>query len=263
MPSHHPTMLDATGCDALADRLGNTPETTIPVHMLRRRLCSAHVTSEPDGQETVVLQSSRLPEEPLAYGNDIEAIWSILRDLPGWTCINVEAQTASQLSPLMQADLGRVVRHVVDIYFTLDRPTATFVHPSARSLTRDDLALLEGSSADVQEMALGFGTFEGLLAEGIAAGAVVEGYLVALACTTAQTGRHADVGVVTVEEWRGQGVATACAALVADGIHRSGRVPVWSTGEDNLASLRVARKLGFGEVGRRVYLVPSRRDPVG
>ena len=262
MPSHDRTMLDAPGCDVLADRLGETPETTIPVHMLRRRLCSAYVVSEADGQEAVVLRSKLLPEEPLAYGSDIEAIWSILRDLPGWSCINVEAQIASQLSPLMQADLGRVVRHVEDIYFTLDRPTATFVHPFARSLTRDDLSLLEGSPADVQEMALGFGTLEGLLAEGIATGAVVDGDLVALACTTAQTERHADVGVVTMQEWRGQGLATACAALVADGIHRSGRVPVWSTGEDNLASLRVARKLGFGEVGRRLYLVPSRRDTV-
>jgi len=32
-------------------------------------------------------------------------------------------------------------------------------------------------------------------------------------------------------------------------------VPVWSTGEDNVASLRVARKLGFEEVGRRTYVI--------
>ena len=102
-----------------------------------------------------------------------------------------------------------------------------------------------------------------VLSEGIAAGAVVDGDLVALACTTAQTERHADVGIVTMEAWRGQGMATACAALVADGIRQSGRISVWSTGEDNRASLRVARKLGFGEVGRRMYLVPSRRDTVG
>jgi RimJ/RimL family protein N-acetyltransferase len=31
-------------------------------------------------------------------------------------------------------------------------------------------------------------------------------------------------------------------------------VPVWSTGENNVASLRVARNLGFEEVGRRTYV---------
>ena len=75
-------------------------------------------------------------------------------------------------------------------------------------------------------MALGFGSPDGLLSEGVAAGALVDGGLVALACTTARTEKHADLGVVTLEGWRGRGLATACAALVADGILRSGRVPV-------------------------------------
>jgi RimJ/RimL family protein N-acetyltransferase len=32
---------------------------------------------------------------------------------------------------------------------------------------------------------------------------------------------------------------------------------VWSTGEHNLASLRVAAKLGFREVGRMTYVIPT------
>ena len=33
-----------------------------------------------------------------------------------------------------------------------------------------------------------------------------------------------------------------------------GLVPVWSAGEDNETSLRIAARLGFDEVSRRVYL---------
>jgi hypothetical protein len=40
-------------------------------------------------------------------------------------------------------------------------------------------------------------------------------------------------------------------------------VPVGSTGEDNVAALRVARRLGFEEVGRRTYvnLIGESNDP--
>ena len=56
----------------------------------------------------------------------------------------------------------------------------------------------------------------------------------------------------TLEEWRGRGLATAAASLVAQAIQESGRAPMWSAG--NPASLRVAQKLGFVEVSRRVYI---------
>lgn len=256
MPSHRPTVLDSAGCDALADRLGDTPEVVIAVHLLRRRLCSAHAVGEPGRPDAVILRYNHLPEEPSAYGTDAGAIWSILRGLSGWTCINVDVGVASRLGLLMEADMGRAVRRVEDVYHTLDRTVAASVHPAARPLGRDDLALLEGAPAEIRAMALGFGSLDGLLPEGVAAGAEVDGGPVALACTTAQTERHADVGVITLEGYRGRGLATACAALVSGIIHRSGRVSVWSTGDDNLASLRVARKLGFREAGRRAYLVP-------
>ncbi len=256
MPTHRAIAFDSAGCDVLAGWLGDTPETTISLHLLRRRLCSAYALGEPGRPDAVVIQPSRLPEEPMAYGTDVGAIWSILRRLQGWTCINVDVEAARHLGPLMETDMGRDVRQVDDVYHTLDRPVAGLLHPAVRSLTRDDQALLEDAPADLRDMALGFGSFGGLLDEGVAAGAMVDGGLVALACTTAQTERHADVGVVTVESWRGRGLATACAFLVADDILRSGRVPVWSTGDHNTASIQVARKLGFREVGRRAYLVP-------
>ena len=175
MPTHQAMSLDASGFDALAGRLGDTPETTIAVHLLRRRLCSAYALGEPGRPDALVIQPTHLPEEPMAYGSDVGAIGSILRGLRGWTCINVDVEVARHLGPLMEADLGRAVRMIEDVYHTLDRPVAGFPHPAVRSLGPDDQALLAGASADLREMALGFGSPDGLLSEGVAAGAVVDG----------------------------------------------------------------------------------------
>jgi predicted GNAT family acetyltransferase len=94
-----------------------------------------------------------------------------------------------------------------------------------------------------------------LLTEGIIAAAIVDGGVVAIAHTAARTERHADLGVATLPAWRGRGLATAAAALVAERVRAAGQIPVWSTGETNAASRRVAQKLGFREVARRTYLI--------
>ena len=100
----------------------------------------------------------------------------------------------------------------------------------------------------------GFATFDDLLTDGFAAGAVVEGRLVGLAHTNALTARYADIGIATDRARRRRGYASAAASIVARRIQERGLVPVWSTGEDNEASLRIAARLGFEEVSRRVYL---------
>ena len=41
-------------------------------------------------------------------------------------------------------------------------------------------------------------------------------------------------------------------------LQAEGQTPVWSTGEDNWASQRVAEKVGFAEVSRRMYLIPQK-----
>lgn len=97
-----------------------------------------------------------------------------------------------------------------------------------------------------------------MLSDGIVAGAVISGELAAIAFTSAMTERHADIGVATLEGFRNQGLATAAASLVIQRVRESGRAPVWSTGEDNHASLSVARKLGFEERFRRTYVIPER-----
>ena len=123
--------------------------------------------------------------------------------------------------------------------------------PAVRELTADDIGLLEAFEMDGTD----FGGLSVLLNEGTVAAAVVDGKIVGSAHTTAQTDRYADIGVGTNEQWRRRGFATAAASTVARRIQKSGRIPVWSCGEDNLASLRVAQKLGFKEVSRLAYVI--------
>ena len=84
---------------------------------------------------------------------------------------------------------------------------------------------------------------------------MVDGRIVGTAQTSAITARYADIGVSTDERWRERGFATAAASIVARRVQETGRTPVWSCGEDNMASLRVARKLGFEEVSRLTYVI--------
>ena len=77
----------------------------------------------------------------------------------------------------------------------------------------------------------------------------------AIAFTSARSVGHADVAVYTLERWRGRGLAAAAASLVARRLQEASQVPVWSTGEDNRASLRVAQKLGFVPLAWRTYVI--------
>ncbi len=250
-----PQELDPAGCRALALALGDTPETVISIHQLRRGLCSAFVlrAASPSGFAAALLQSHDLPQEPVAFGADPEALWELLGCIQGWTCVEVTSTCAPALGALMAARLNRPVRYLPDLYHTLSRPAATFTHTAARLLTPADLPLLEAAPAALRPA--GFGNLRAQLAEGINAGAIVNGQLVAIATTYARSERHADIGVATLEDWRGRGYATACASLVAGRFQRGGQIPVWSTGEDNQASRRVAGKLGFTEVLRRTYVI--------
>ena len=118
-------------------------------------------------------------------------------------------------------------------------------------MTLDDLGLLDAAGVDGDS----FGDLSVLLTEGLVAAAVISGKIVATAQTGALTERYADIGVETDAEWSRRGFATVMASIVARRVQKAGRIPVWSCGEDNMASLRVAEKLGFQEVSRLTYVI--------
>lgn len=245
--------LDAKGRHALADALGDTPETVISVHQLRRGLCRAWTVGNPSRFDAAIIQGDFLPEEPVGFGVDAERLWELLKPVEGWECIDVSQSCAAALGKIIERETGVRVRYYDDIYHTLGEPAPDFPDKHVRRLTSADLALLESAPHDVQ--GCGFEGLDAMLSEGVAACAIVDGDIVAIAHTYARSERHADVGVYTLEDWRGRGYATACAAVVARAVQEAGQTPVWSTGPGNLASLRVAEKLGFKEVARTTYVI--------
>lgn len=85
--------------------------------------------------------------------------------------------------------------------------------------------------------------------------AVVEdGVAVSICYSSRLTPDAAEAGVDTVEEFRGKGYAMRVVAAWARAVRASGRVPIYSTSWDNLASQAVARKLGLVLFGAELSL---------
>jgi RimJ/RimL family protein N-acetyltransferase len=123
------------------------------------------------------------------------------------------------------------------------------------------LSLLEGACSEIREWSRSFfGTPQTLLSEGIVACALRGNRIISVAHTASRTIHYSDIGVFTLKEFRGQGLATSAASLVAKKVHADGQVPVWSAGVHNTASLRVAQKTGFSEVWRSTNLLLPKDD---
>ena len=74
---------------------------------------------------------------------------------------------------------------------------------------------------------------------------VVGGRLASLCFSARNTPIAAEAGVETGQEFRGRGYAPAVVAAWARAVRDEGRIPLYSTSWDNLASRSVARKLGL------------------
>lgn len=247
--------LDPAGMSALANALGDTPETVISVYQLSAGLSRAYVLGEPDSPRAAVVQNSDLPAEPFGFGNDAESLWAVLKNVDGWRCVTVSPEVARPLGALIEGETGRPVRYYGDLYHVLKAPPPSMPHPAVRRLAVSDLGLVTAAAPELRVS--GMGSPAAMLNRGIAVGAIIDGRLVANAHTSARSVLYADIGVYTMEAYRGRGLATSMAALLARLIIEAGQTPVWSCGEGNAASLAVAAKLGFAEVSRRVYVIPK------
>jgi RimJ/RimL family protein N-acetyltransferase len=128
--------------------------------------------------------------------------------------------------------------------------------PLVRRLGPTDSVHLERLSPETVWIGKTWGGPSGLAASGYAWGAFAEDRLVSVACSFFIGERYEDLGVVTEPEYRGFGLSAACAGAVCQDILGRGRQPSWTTSPDNLASLRVAEKLGFSiQRYDRLYVV--------
>jgi hypothetical protein len=246
--------LDEAGMLLLRAAIGEAPATLMSLEQLRRGLCRAWALGSPERPLAAAVQSTAFPGDVSLYGNDAQAIFALLCKLDGWEAADVAAEQARPLAEWLGWATQRPVTFSRELFFTLEHPAPMLPHPAVRMLGKADLPLLEAATEPLGMGDWRFGSPQVLLAEGLAAGAVVDSALVAVAFTAAQGERYSDVGIVTREDARGQGLATSAAALVCLAIQAGGRAPAWGTSVENAASRRVATKLGFREVAHRVYL---------
>lgn len=233
--------------------IGDTPFSVIPLHDLRRCPVNVALIGSLDNIQALVIQAHFTVEEPSAFGTDARAIAKALATVEGWTCINVAADIAQDLKKVLERQYGYSFRAYGDIYYRLEQSLAplNFDHPQVtiQLLSPDDDFRPAEADAD------GW-VYDDNWADGdIVALAIVEDRVVATASMTAWSDVYADVGVYTHSDWRKQGISRALSHRVMDAVQARGLIPVWSTGEDNLASRRVAEKLGMTCYGKRIYLI--------
>lgn len=254
MSSLRPVEVGQLDMPVLAEVIGETPETVMVIHALRRRWCRAWVLGRSEQPRAAVIQLASFPDEPVAFGADPWNLLAILRTIDGWTAVNVPVALGPTLAAALQRITGNACTLTEEIYSVLRQPAPDLEASHVRLLTPADLPVMEAATEVLGMGDWRFGSAETLVREGVVAGAIIGDQLVAVAFTAGIGERYADVGVVTGEPWRGRGLATACAATVCRELQVRGLTPVWGTSVENLASRRVASKLGFEEVSRRVYV---------
>ena len=245
--------LTVAECQLLADLLPDSPQTVISRAHLRWGTARAYAVGlTGEGFETAVIEDPGCPGEPMIFGDNAAQIAALMPHIPDWFCVNVLPAMAEELAPLLSQKMKRKLRQLEDVYHILQQPPPAelLAQPRVRLLTPDDLPLLQAAPPELR----GYDP-EKLVYKTAAAGAIIDNQLVAIAQNYALTEGYGDIGVFTLPEWRGRGFAAAATAQVARWLQGNGRIPVWSCGAHNQASLRVAEKVGFVENGRRVYLI--------
>jgi RimJ/RimL family protein N-acetyltransferase len=91
------------------------------------------------------------------------------------------------------------------------------------------------------------------------AAVVVAGEPVSFCYAGAVTETLWDISIDTVPAHRRRGYAGLCVAFMIRHMHARGRQPVWGAAEDNPASWRLARKLGFEPVDELALFEPPGR----
>lgn len=253
-------VLDKQQSRLLAEHLPDSPQTVISrAHLLWGTARAYAIGLTATGFETAVVEDPGCPREPMVFGENPQQIASLMPTIPNWSCINVTMPLASQITPLLAEKMGCPIRQMADVYHILTQtPPAKYnSHPAVRLLTPNDLPLLLAAPPELRG-----DDPEHLLQKTAVAGAIINKQLVAIAQNYALTEKYGDIGVFTLPNWRGHGFATVAAARVAQWLQGNGRISVWSCGEQNHASLNVAKKLGFVENGRRVYIILQKDEEV-
>jgi len=155
-------------------------------------------------------------------------------------------ETSEAFVPLLKAAFPDVKTWQRVVFAQPDTPSqVTAGAHSVRRLVSSDTHLLCGLDPESAWISKTWGGPQGLATSGFGWGAFVAGELASVACTFFLGETYEEIGVVTEPRFRGSGLSTACARALCNDIRARGHQPSWTTSPDNLASVRVAEKLGF------------------
>jgi len=234
--------------------LVENPETVVSIHVLTRGDYNVYMSSDQRLKSVAILQPKELPSEPTGFGSDANALWQELTQVQGWQCILVDKEVALPLGEIISSRLKTPVSFLDDIYHIPRGQVLPFGNESVRRLVLEDLTLLQTLPPEAQPIGF-WGDLRTSLTEGLVAGAIVEGKVVATSFVAARGQRYVDIGVYVLGNHRRRGLATAAASLAARSVQSDGLIPVWGCGSHNLPSLKLARKLGFIEVSKQTYVI--------
>ena len=104
-----------------------------------------------------------------------------------------------------------------------------------------------------------------MLKYGQATAAFIDNQMACVATTLAFTKNYCELGVATLPEFRGKGLALECfRALIYAQFESFGRLPCWRTNTANVGSWKTARNLGLKETpGNEEYLFLSNYRQLG
>ena len=255
-----PRQLKSEEIETFIKALDEKPQHTVSIHQLRNDLADAYIIGEPDNFQAAIVQWSMLPEFPLAFGDDAQAIWQILETISVWEQVQVSESVAPQLQPMIQEQLQKPIDQSRLLYFMHDGSSVSITHDEAvtiRLLTEDDFDVIRATPVDDRPMIRK--TIVATLKYEKVAGAIVDEKLIGFSESRAAD-RHVELGVYVDEAWRKRGIASAMANLLIQHYQPTGLKIIWGTDEDNIASRKVAAKLGFQEISRRVFLIPQQEE---
>ncbi|MFO7651312.1 MAG: GNAT family N-acetyltransferase [bacterium] len=240
-------VIDPAERQILADALGDTPESVAAVHGLTYGFYDAWTIGDPAAFDAAVVQPRILPTLAMGFGRDAEALARLLLHVPGWQNTFVPPCHAAAVSQHVARALGEELAVEDEIVYLPDGPLAEYADPRVRLIDKHEFDAL----AWVMEWGYTREVLENILLNGVISCAVVDGQTVSAAYTDCWTARFAEITVGTEDGWTNRGFATGAASLVAREVVKGGRTPVWSADTSNLASRRIAAKLGFVEASRR------------
>jgi RimJ/RimL family protein N-acetyltransferase len=172
-------------------------------------------------------------------------------------------QASIQFEPLFRAAFPTITVWDRVIAELTDKPRVSRTGAAlVRRLQAGDIYLLWGLNLEMAWIWKTWGGPAALAAAEYAWGAFIDSRLVSIACTFFVGDQYEELGVVTDPAFRGLGLSAACAGALCEDIRARGRRPSWSTSPDNIASLRVAEKLGFTITGHSFLYVAGIAVPI-